>query len=210
IDRADTLDQRGWLFEARPFSPGKGSGARPRDHTRLSLVNPLRMSPPRVDIEHPMVRGDLEVDAVALEHDHRAGVVLNDYPQYLFRLNLPIFWVEGEHFLPGADFRIALQPLVGKHSRLLIVAGNLYKPSDVKFPGRIQQHLCPQDVCLYEGAGILDATIDVALSGEVDNGTNAALHDLADRGPVGDIAMHKAITWVPGQPGQIGQVAGVG
>jgi hypothetical protein len=76
---------------------------------------------------------------------------------------------------------------------------------------RLQQREGAFDVRLDEGTRAVDASVDVALGGEVQHGARAVLGQQAvDERAITDVAVHEDMPCVALQRGQVAQVAGVG
>ena len=77
--------------------------------------------------------------------------------------------------------------------------------------GSLQEGECAHDVCTSEGEGILDAAIDVALSGEVDDAVHLlVLHQLQECVEVADVHLHELIVRLILDVLEVGEVAGIG
>src|SRR5262245_6246269 len=83
-------------------------------------------------------------------------------------------------------------------------------PGHGKLAGGIEEDLRSYDIGAHKRGRVMDAAIHMALSREVKQGSDAAADDAADRFPIGNVALDKAVARVLGQVNQVGQVAGVG
>src|SRR5262249_17705311 len=91
-----------------------------------------------------------------------------------------------------------------------LIRGNLHPALDAVLAGAVEEDLGAQDVGAEEGARVVDAAVDVALGGEVDDGGDAPGEGGADGVAVGDVPRDEGGPGGAGEVGEVGGVAGVG
>src|SRR5437763_1095494 len=81
---------------------------------------------------------------------------------------------------------------------------------DLEFAGGVQQYLSSQHVGAHERPRVLDAAIDVAFGGEVEEVPHPLTEGVVYLFAVRNVAMNELVARVVGQAAEVGQVAGVG
>jgi hypothetical protein len=73
------------------------------------------------------------------------------------------------------------------------ISGNLVISLDAVFPARIHENARADDICLKEDRRILDASVNVALSSEVDDHVGMLFFkELIDAFPVADVELYES------------------